>query len=77
MRGLCHLKKTVTGGTIGARVGLSWVAGQEAVAEQEAIAGQGRIVGVAEPGQAVKTRGAVGQRLRAEGRAGSGGWHCR
>ena len=68
---------TVHGGTIGARVGLSWVAGVEAVAEQESVVGQGRIVGVVEPGQAVKTQGAVGQLLRAEARAGGGGCHCR
>ena len=67
---------TVHGGTIGARVDLSWIAGVEAVAEQEAL-GQGRIVGVVEPGKAVKTRGAVGQCLRAGARAGCGGWRCR
>ena len=52
---------------------MSRVVGVEAVAEQEAVAGQGRIAGVAEPGQAVKTQGAVGQRLRAGARAGGGG----
>jgi hypothetical protein len=68
---------TVHGGTIGARVGLSWVAGVEAVAEQEAVAGQGQTEGVAGQGQGVKIAGAVGQRLRAGARAGCGDWHCR
>ena len=68
---------TAHGGTIGARVDLSWVAWVEAVAEQESVAGRGRTEGVVEPGQAVKTRRAVGQRLRAGARAGCGGWHCR
>ncbi len=72
-----NLRMTGPGGPIRARVGLSWVAGVEAVAEREAVAGQGRTEGEAEPGQAVKTEGVVGQRLRAGARVACGIWSCR